>query len=474
MQRVMAVALGAAIAAASPVAIAGAALEPHAVVRGPDVTMARVRAAGATWREIPWDDLGRTPLEAGPHEVQFQADGGANGAWVQVPPCAGRERVMVDGRSLSGLDGPIVTSIGAGWHDVRILVRISRYELRVACGERPRVGTREEHGADGLGVLTFPSRSAAKGGGRAVVFVPTRHDPTTPAPLLVGLHPWNGSIWTYAAYAELLREATLHDVVLLLPSGLGNSLYTSEAEDEVLAAIGAVSELIAVDQRAVSLWGASMGGAGATTIGFHHPDRFASVVSFFGDSRYDTRTYVRSILPDDAAAHLVNALDVVDNARHLPVWLVHGEADRTSPVAQSEVLAAALADRGFQARFDRVPDAGHAGALVARFLPEVVALAAGARVPAEIARVTFRSVRSSDTRAYGVTLERASPRVDAFVDVERRGDGVHVIRAEGVRGIVLARGALGTEPARPPPIVLDVPWDGRHGTPPAARWEARP
>ena len=58
-----------------------------------------------------------------------------------------------------------------------------------------------------------------------------------PSALLVGLHPWNGGIWTYAAYAELLREAQAKDVVLLMPSGLGNSLYSDHAEGEVLAAI---------------------------------------------------------------------------------------------------------------------------------------------------------------------------------------------------------------------------------------------
>jgi hypothetical protein len=35
---------------------------------------------------------------------------------------------------------------------------------------------------------------------------------------------------------------------------------------------------------------------------------------------------------------------------------------------------------------------------------------------------------------------------DAVVDLERRADGVHVLRAEGVREIVLEPGALGAAP----------------------------
>ena len=200
-----------------------------------------------------------------------------------------------------------------------------------------------------------------------------------------------------------------------------------------------------------------MGGAGATTIGLHRPDRFASLTSFFGDSKYDRSTYVRSILTSDAAAHAVNAADVVENARHLPVWLIHGEADRTSPIRQSEILAAALAREGFEVRFDRVPAEGHSGALVARFAAEVVARAASARVPEGPSRVTYRSVRPSDTDAYGVHIVRASPSGDAFIDVSHEEGAVHVRRAEGVRSMVFEPGAFGSprEPALP--IIVDDP-----------------
>jgi dienelactone hydrolase len=268
----------------------------------------------------------------------------------------------------------------------------------------------------------------------------------------MGLHPWNGTLWTYASYAQLLGEAAARDVVVLLPDGLGNSLYTADAEDEAMRALDALGSVVAVDPGRVSIWGASMGGAGATTVGLHHPDRFAFITSFFGDSEYDLTTYVRGLLHDEAGAHAVNALDVVDNARWVPVWLVHGEADRTSPIRQSEMLASALQARGFTVRFDRVPGMGHAGALVARFLPQVVDRAATARAPAAPSSVTYRSVRPWDTGAYGVHLTRASPQGDALIAVEVAGDIVCVRRAEGVTAVTLDPGALGTDAAHPPRI----------------------
>jgi acetyl esterase/lipase len=232
----------------------------------------------------------------------------------------------------------------------------------------------------------------------------------------------------------------------------------------VMRALDALGASVAIDPRRVSIWGASMGGAGATTIGFHRPDRFATVTSFFGDSRYDLSTYVNAILKDEAAAHAVNGLDVVDNARHVPVWLIHGEDDRVSPITQSSMLARALTERRYQVRFDRVAKAGHEGGLVARNVAEIVAKAAEARVPDHPSRVTFRSVRDKDTDAYGVHLVRAAAG-DAFVDLERREGAVHVLRASGVKAVVLARGALGAPSELP--VVLDP------GVPPVeVRWDA--
>jgi pimeloyl-ACP methyl ester carboxylesterase len=459
------------VLSAAAVALAGAlvcapseaaGLAAHPDVAGADIPAIEVRPAAGAWEPVDWDSLEGTRREPGRYEIRLHVDDGAEPRAVRLPVCAGRSRIALDGRDVTSRPGPVVIPIGRGLHDLVIGVDVSPYEARIACGERPRVGVPVDS-VDGLGSLFFSSPHASKGGGSGVVFVPPGHDSRKPATLLVGLHPWNGSTWTYAAYAPLLREARARDIVLLMPSGLGNSLYTADAEDEVLRAVDALASSIEIDPRAVSIWGASMGGAGATTIAFHHPDRFASVASFFGDAKYDLRTYVRALLPDEGAAHLVNALDVVDNARHLQVLLVHGEDDRTSPIEQSDILARAMRDRSFTVRFERVAGFGHSGALVARFLPDVAAMAASSRAPAAPSRVTYRSTRPSDSGAYGVQITRTSPRGDAFVDLERDGAEVHVRRAEGVRAIVLKPGALGTPASARPPLVddtgsLDVRW----------------
>jgi pimeloyl-ACP methyl ester carboxylesterase len=455
----------------------GSMLAEHLEVSGDDqtdVADAELRSAAGAWQVIPWDGLGTHALEPGRYELRFGVEARAAGESVEVPPCAGRLGVRVDGQPTPSSPGPLLAPLGAGSHQVVLTLEVSAYERRIACGERPRVG-KAMRTVEGLGTLIFDSPHARQGGGKAVVYVPPGHGLHRLDKVLVGLHPWNGDIWTYAAYSELLQEARAKGVLLLMPSGLGNSLYTQDAEDEVLRAIDALASVVIVPQSLdsvhglwVSIWGASMGGAGATTVAFHHPDRFFAVTSFFGDSSYDLSTYVRAILPDAHAAHLVNALDVVDNARNLPVWLVHGENDATSPIRQSERLASAMQQRGFPVRFDRVPGMGHSGALVARFLPEVVDGAASpdvARV-VQATRVSYRSVRPSDSGAYGVHIERASASGDAFIDIERRYDSpgfvgrsvLHVLHAEGVRAVdlncvVFQRAAW---QARPPIVVDDA------------------
>ena len=453
--------VGIALGVAAPNAQA-ATLRLHSEVHGSDISNPDVRREGGTWMAEAWDNLGRTTLEPGRYEVRERAVVGEAGDAIQIPSCAGRMAVRIDSQGVGsgGGAGPIVVPVAPGAHEIVIDVAVSGYERRIACGARLRLGKADDT-IDGLGTLEFESPYAARGGGHAVVYVPPGHNLHQIDHVLVGLHPWNGTIWTYAAYEELLREARARGILLLMPSGLGNSLYTADAEDEVLRAIDALASVVvrssadSVQGLLASIWGASMGGAGATTIAFHHPDRFASVTSFFGDSRYDLSTYVRAILASERAAHLVNALDVVDNSRNLPVWLVHGEDDKTSPIRQSEMLAAAMHQRGFQVRFDRVAGFGHSGALVARFLAQVVAEAATAQRSAGPTRVTYRSVRPADVGAYGVRIERANRTGDAFVDLERRTDGVNVLHAEGIREIVVTPGAMGTPSSVPPHVVID-------------------
>jgi pimeloyl-ACP methyl ester carboxylesterase len=453
-------ALGAAVGAAHEAHAEGPGLLAHDTVDGDGdaLDVMDLEAKDGKTESVAFTELGKLRAPA-----TYTLVVSASGHDVRIPHCNGRGPVTIDGVVRDKASkGPLVVRLGAdGLHEIRVDVVVSTYEKRIACGERVRIGA-SARSAEGLALLRFTSPNKGPAAGEAVVFVPRGHDTKKAGPLLVGVHPWNGNPWTYAAYRELLEEAQAKDVVLLMPSGLGNSLYTADAEDEVMRAIEALVSEVSIDRRRISLWGASMGGQGATTIGFHRPDRFAFVASYFGDAKFDLSTYVRSLLPTPEAAHKVNPLDVIDNARHVPTWLIHGEDDRTSPIVQSVMLFDAMKKRQFKVDFDRVPAMGHEGPLVVKFIRRVVDRAAEAVAPRFPARVSFRSTRAIDTEAYGVRLVRAGER-DAYVDIERRDDGIHVLQGtEGVARIVLQKGALGARGGErviaDPGVVANVVW----------------
>ena len=256
----------------------GEGLLAHDTVEGSAIDVMDLVAPGGKTESVAFTELGKARAPA-----TYTLRMTTAGEEVRIPHCNGRGAVTVDGTLRDkGSKGPLIVRLGGdGLHDVRFDVAVSAYEKRIACGERVRVGALTRS-LEGLTLLRFSSPHAQHGpaapaAGEAAVFVPRGHDAKKAGALLVGVHPWNGGPWTYAAYRELLEAAQAKDVVLLMPSGLGNSLYVEGAEDEVMRAVDALTAEVAVDPQRVSLWGASMGGQGATTIGWHRPDRFAFV-----------------------------------------------------------------------------------------------------------------------------------------------------------------------------------------------------
>jgi pimeloyl-ACP methyl ester carboxylesterase len=378
------------------------------------------------------------------------------GEVVVVPPCAVRQNVRVDGRPVAAADGgPLLLGAESpGRHLITFDVRVSDYERRIACGGDLLVGAPRTDDR-GMMRLTFPSTHAKRGGGVAFLRRPTNPACGAGGPLLVGLHPWNGSPSSYATYTQLTDAAESRCVSLLFPSGLGNSLYLREAEDEVMMAVDLAVARFGFDRARIGIFGASMGGAGATTIAYHRPDRFASVTSFFGDSEYDLKTYVRHILTTPQASREVSALGYAENARHLDTWLIHGKRDKVSPPSQSTRLHARLVDLGYRSTLTLDPDAGHAGPLVTRHADALVERAVTVRRPSSVPRVTFRSVRTEDRGAYGVELDGGSG--GKFVDLEHVGDGLVVRRAEGVVRMQVDPPTLGFPCGVTPPVAFALP-----------------
>ena len=168
----------------------------HPEVHGAAIASADLRPRGGSWRPFAWDDLSKARLDPGDYEVRVRASGGDGATTsLELPTCAGRRAVRVDGRAMrDSVDGPgpLVIPLGPGDHEAVVQIEVSRYERRIACGEAPQVGI-ASNTTEGLGTLTFESPHRRQGGGKAIVYVPPGHDVHRSGPLLVGLHPWNGT-----------------------------------------------------------------------------------------------------------------------------------------------------------------------------------------------------------------------------------------------------------------------------------------
>lgn len=265
------------------------------------------------------------------------------------------------------------------------------------------------------------------------LYVPTCADLTVANPLIVALPGWGGTIHSYAG-ARLIAEAEKRGYLVLTPETFGNILYTDASEDGVMEALNLVMKDVNIDPHRVYITGLSMGGAGALQIGYHYPDRFAAVTAFYGDSEYDMRTgYIKRILGTPEQARRYSVIEFPENARNLPVLLVHAKDDRTSPFKQSSQLAKLDAKLGLENHRLIAPrKGGHTLATVDDHTTEAMDFFDAHRRNPMPTRVTFRTNSPRYQKAYWLKVETKGGEfvgVDASWDPKTRT--VHIARIDG-------------------------------------------
>src|SRR5687767_14627831 len=106
--------------------VSGAAIE-HVVLASP---------SGAS-ADVAWAELS-TPKTPGTYTASFTVRGDA----IEIPHCNGRGGVTVDGAVRDpGSKGPLVLRLdGDGPHEIKIEIKASTYEKRIACSGAPRIG----------------------------------------------------------------------------------------------------------------------------------------------------------------------------------------------------------------------------------------------------------------------------------------------------------------------------------------------
>ncbi|MCA8997237.1 MAG: prolyl oligopeptidase family serine peptidase [Planctomycetaceae bacterium] len=97
-------------------------------------------------------------------------------------------------------------------------------------------------------------------------------------PLYIVLHGRNGTLTeaSFIANADGKPAPPEQTWIQLDVYGRGNNAYRWAGETDVFEAMADVGKRFKIDDRRITLWGFSMGGAGAWSLGLHHPSKWAS------------------------------------------------------------------------------------------------------------------------------------------------------------------------------------------------------
>jgi poly(3-hydroxybutyrate) depolymerase len=151
---------------------------------------------------------------------------------------------------------------------------------------------------------------------RYALYVPADYRPEDPYPLMVCLH---GAGFTGDAYLERWQARLKDRYILACPTLKQGEWWTRTAERLVMATIRTVSDQYHVDPDRIFLTGMSNGGIGAYLIGAHHASRFAAVVPMASGL-------------DDVL------MPFLQNYRHTPLYIIHGQHDEVMPVRLSRAV----------------------------------------------------------------------------------------------------------------------------------------
>lgn len=195
------------------------------------------------------------------------------------------------------------------------------------------------------------------------LFVPSSYDASREWPLIVGLHglgrPYDW-IMSYEGYVDLAER---DGYILVTPKGYHpRGWYGSRgpgvprmlrgadaaglpenlgalAEQDVMNVLRLVREEFNVDDDRIYLWGHSMGGAGTYHLAAKHPHVWAAL---------GVAAPAPSVSPDQLASF-----------RHIPIIVLQGDQDRSTPVTGARRWVAMMRELGMEHVYVEVEGGDH-------------------------------------------------------------------------------------------------------------------
>jgi predicted peptidase len=169
-----------------------------------------------------------------------------------------------------------------------------------------------------------------------VIFVPKNYDAKKASPLILFLHGSGESgsdgkkqVDTGLGKAIKAKEDSFPFIAVFPQSEKRNWKADSLDGKRALAILAEVEKEYKVDAKRVYLTGLSMGGYGAWSFAYAHPNKWAAIVPICG-----------------GADPKVGEKALAEKIKDIPCWCFHGDADKAVNVERSREIIKALKDAG--------------------------------------------------------------------------------------------------------------------------------
>jgi predicted peptidase len=190
------------------------------------------------------------------------------------------------------------------------------------------------------------------------MYVPTTYNGTKAYPLIVALHGLGGTEDAFFANYDQkmppLAEAHGYIVAGVLgyrvdgsygwglgepPADPATRRVQENSERDVMQVVQLVRQQYKIDENRIYLMGHSMGAIGTWKIAPKFPDIWAAIGTFAGSGAPAT----------------------LERIRHIPEYVVHGDADATVNVQGSRTMVAKAKELGVEVTYIEVPGGTHGG-----------------------------------------------------------------------------------------------------------------
>jgi predicted peptidase len=204
---------------------------------------------------------------------------------------------------------------------------------------------------------------------RYEVYVPRDFDPRRAWPVILALHGGGdyGSDGLRTANGVVASVFRLHPerfpaiVIFAQAHADGTPGWQRQGGEAALAAVDRALEEFHGDPARVYLTGLSAGGNGAWSLAYRYPQRFAALVVVCGFvTDFTGRTSGVKYPAIAPASEGDPYAAVARRVAGLPIWLFHGDADKSVSVEESRHMAAALKALGADVRYTELPGVDHA------------------------------------------------------------------------------------------------------------------